>query len=217
MNRTFRYVHSAIACVICILGITAFCGCTSMSPMTLESQSGALQLTSKSVGLFTLRTSNQYKPSYQPDVKSIEVTPQATGKAVKFKVAKPHSQEKERFLEYLISVDLPPDTYTLGDVAGQSPQFLTIGSFRFPVGASFELPPNAVVYLGHVNMVNRKRKEGEARSGSIVPLIDQAVSGYSDGTFDVSIWDKSETDIPLFEQTYPELEQYVIVKSIMKR
>lgn len=89
--------------------------------------------------------SNQYKPTYQPDVKSIEVIPQRMGKAVKFKVAKPHSQEKDRFFEYLISVDVPSGLHRVGNVAGQSHSFLFIGSFQFPVGASFELPPNAVV------------------------------------------------------------------------
>jgi len=203
--------------VLSIVSIASFCGCAGMNPMALESEPGTLELTSKSVGLFTLMTSNQYKPNYEPDVKSIEVISQGTGEAARYRVTKPHSQEKEHCFEYLISVDLPPGTYTVGDVAGLSPEFLTIGSFRFPVGASFELPPNAVVYLGHVDMVNRKLNEGEQRSGSIFPLIDQGVSGYADGTFDVSISDKSNADIPLFEQTYPELEKHIITKCIMKR
>lgn len=217
MNKTFRYVHLSIVCVVCISSITSFCGCASMNPMALETKSGALQLTSKSAGLFTLRTSNQYKPSYQPDVKSIEVISQETDKAVNFKVAKPYSQEKDRFFEYLISVELSPGIYRVGNIAGVSPNFLTIGSFKFPVGASFELSPNAVVYLGHINMVNRKRNEGEKQSGSILPLIDQAASGYADGTFDISISDRSDIDIPLFEQTYPEVEKHIITKNIMKR
>ncbi|MHC4647357.1 MAG: hypothetical protein ACYTBJ_17840 [Planctomycetota bacterium] len=185
--------------------------------MALEAQSGDLQLASKAVGLFTLRTSNQYKPSHEPDVKWIEVTPQGTGKPVTFNVGKPNSQEKNHFFEYLISVDIPPGICTLGNVAGNSPGFLTIGSFRFPIGASFLLPPKTVAYLGHLNMVNRKRNEGERRSGSMFPLLDQAASGYSDGTFDTSISDRSAIDIPLFKQTYPELEKYIIMKSIMKR
>ena len=217
MNITFRQVHPPIVSVICIFSLASYCGCTSMSPMTLESQSGTLQLTSKSVGLFTLRTSNQYKPTYQPDVKSIEVIPQGMGKAVKFKVAKPHRQEKNRFFEYLISVDVPSGLHRVGNVAGQSRSFLFIGSFQFPVGASFELPPNAVVYLGHINMVNRKRNEGEKRSGSIIPLVDQAATGYADGTFDISILDRSDIDMPLFEQTYPQLGKHIIMKNIMKR
>lgn len=217
MNKTFRYVHLSIVCVVCIFSITSFCGCTSVNPMALETKSGALQLTSKSAGLFTLRTSNQYKPGYQPSVNFIEVIPQGNGKAVTFRVSKPHRHEKNQFFEYLISVDLPPGTYKVGYVAGQSNKFLIYGSFRFSIEASFELPPNAVVYLGHVNMVNRKGNKGEKKSGSIFPLIDQAASGYSGGTFDISISDRSDTDILLFEKTYPQLGKYIIMKSIMKK
>lgn len=217
MNKTFRYVHLSIVCIVCIFSITSFCGCASMNPMALETKSGALQLTSKSIGLFTLRTSNQYKPSYQPSVNSIEVIPQGNGKAVTFRVSKPHRHGKNQFFEYLISVDLPPGTYKVGYVAGQSNKIFVIGSFRFSVDASFNLSPDTVVYLGHVNMVNRKRKEGERRSGSVFPLIDQAASGYSGGTFDISVSDRSDTDILLFEQTYPQLGKYIIMKSIMKR
>lgn len=217
MKRTFRDVHPAIICVICIFGTTLFGGCTSMTPMALESKSGTLQLTSKSVGLFTLRTSNQYKPSYQPDVTSIEVAPQGTSKAVKFKVAKPHRQERDRFFEYLISVDMPSGIYRVGYVAGVSTNFLIMGSFKFFVGASLELSPNTVAYLGHIDMVNRKKKSGEYSSGGMHPLIGQAASGFADGTFDVSISDRSTTDIPLFEQTYPELKKHIIMKNIMKR
>jgi hypothetical protein len=217
MNKTVRHFPLTIVYVVCFFSIISFCGCATMNPMALETETGALELTLKSAGLFTLRTSNQFKPPYQPDVKSIEMIPQESDKAVKFKVAKPHNQEKNLFFEYLISVDLSPGIYRIGNITGLSPNFLTIGSFNFPVGASFELSPNAVVYLGHINMVNRKRKEGEKRSGSIIPLIDQAASGYGGGTFDVLISDRSDIDIPIFEQTYPELEQHIIMKNIMKK
>lgn len=215
MNKVFRYVHPVIFCLICIFGVTAISGC--MSPMALKPKSKTLDLTTNSVGLFTLRTSNQYKPSFQPGVQWFEVISQETGKAVNFEVYLPHRKEKKRFFEYLISVDLPPGTYTLGDVVGQSLSFPFVANFQFPVKANFDLPPNAVVYLGHVNMVNRKRNKGEPRSGPGIPLIDQAASGYPDSTFDISISDKSDSDIPLFKQTYPVLQNYSVTKAIMKR
>jgi len=68
-----------------------------------------------------------------------------------------------------------------------------------------------------VDMVNRKRNEGEPRSGSVIPFIDQAVAGYSGGTFDITVTDKSATDIPLFIQTYPCLRGLQIGTAVMQR
>ncbi len=216
MNKTLRSVRLFIIGLVCLLGITSFCGCSMGKPMALETKSGALELESESVGLFTLRTSNQYKPGFQPAVMSIEAVSDETDKKVVFRAAKHHSHEKKRFYEYLVSVDLSPGIYRVGKIAGSSTSFLFHGSFAFPVGASFELPPDSVVYLGHINMVNRKRNKGEKRSGSIFPLVDQGVSGYGDGTFDITISDRSDTDIQLFEQAYPELAKHIVMKNIMK-
>lgn len=118
-------------------------------------------------------------------------------------------------MEYLVSVDLAPGTYTIGNVSGLSTGILTYGSFCYPVGATFEMPPDSVIYLGHVNMVNRKLQNGEKRSGSIFPLIDQAASGYSGGSFDITATDRSGTDIPLFEEKYPQLGDYIITPNVM--
>jgi hypothetical protein len=217
MNRTFRSIHQAATCIICILYMTSFLGCTKIYPMALEQKPEKLDLSTKSLGLFTLKTSNQYKPSYEPDVEFITITSKENKEDVIFQVKKPHKKESKNFLEYLISIDLAPGTYTIGNISGHSNNILTIGAFVFPADADFELPPDSVVYLGHLYMVNRKRNEGEKRSGSIFPLVDQAASGYGGGTFDITIIDRSEEDVPLFEQTYPELEKYIINNSIMTR
>src|SRR6266568_2596132 len=49
----------------------------------------------------------------------------------------------------------------------------------------FEVKPAQVVYLGRVEAVRRERKDdGELRAGFVIPLIGQAVAGYSGGTFE---------------------------------
>ena len=47
------------------------------------------------------------------------------------------------------------------------------GHFEFPVKGRFELT-DGITYLGHVKMVNRQRKQGEERSGGVLPLIDRS-------------------------------------------
>ena len=63
-------------------------------------------------------------------------------------------------------------------------------------------------------MVNRKRKDGEPRSGGLIPLIDQAVTGYSTGTFDIKISDRYNEDLKVFKESYPFVENYEVKKNL---
>lgn len=199
----------------CAFFIMSLCGCSSVKPMALESKEG-IQLPAKSIGLFTLRTSNQLKPDYEPSVSSIEIKPQ-TGKSIYFAPGKPHEQQKDGYLEYLVSVDLAPGVYSIGSIAGVSTGILIYGTFRFPIDATFELPPESIVYLGHIDMVNRKLQEGEKRAGSIFPLVDQAATGFSGGSFDITISERGGQDIPLFEKMYPALGNYIVAPNLMEK
>jgi hypothetical protein len=62
-----------------------------------------------------------------------------------------------------------------------------------------------------------ERKEGEKRSGLVLPLLDQAVCGFSGGTFDITVTDRSATDIPYFLRAYPALTGMTIGKAIMQK
>ena len=101
--------------------------------------------------------------------------------------------------------------------AGGTEEHLLLWHFNFPLNTEFELPPGSVVYLGHIVMTNRERKQGEERSGDVVPLVDQAVSGYSGGTMDITITDRSAEDIPKFIEKYPCLKGMTIKTAIMTK
>jgi hypothetical protein len=90
------------------------------------------------------------------------------------------------------------------------------GNFSWPLGGRFELARNSVTYIGHIEMINRPRRDGEKRSGGLFPLIDQAASGFYGGTFDVKVTDRSHVDIPSFIERYPELRGVDIKKSILQ-
>jgi hypothetical protein len=215
MNKKYQYVQPAVICLLSFLG-SMILGCGGGArPMALGPKAPPLQLAAKPVGLFVIRTSNQYKPGFQPNVTVIGIKAQGTGENIAFLTGKPFKQEKDSFNEYLVSIDLPPGKYTIENVAGNSTNILIMASFGFPIGASFELTPDTVMYLGRITMTNRKRIGDEPRSGSIFPLVDQGVAGYGDGTFDVSIEDESGTDIQYFEQTYPEIKEHLVSKNIM--
>ncbi len=51
----------------------------------------------------------------------------------------------------------------------------------------------------------------------MIPLVDQAVAGYSGGTFDVVITDRRDDDMSFFLQEYPFLKEISIETKIMQR
>lgn len=195
--------------VVFALGVV---GCAR--PMALSR--AALSLEDKPIAIFTLRTSNQFVPIYRPEVLTVELVPMGSKRGPKFKVKRPFRQSKKEFYEYLISVDSKPGTYTIGRVFGRSMfpnnEFFALiyGVFKFPLNLQFDLEPNSIVYLGHVSMTNRKRAKGERRSGLVVPLVDQAVSGFAGGTFDISVSDRYDLDVADFVKAYPALLNFEI-------
>jgi hypothetical protein len=201
--------------ILGLLAATMLAGCGTPG-MALDRKKGAPDTTLKSIALYTLRTVNQYKPSWQPEVKTIAIRGEAKGDQQRFKAPKAHAAPKHEYYEYLISVDLAPGSYVLADVVGRCTVFWASGRSGFPVDARFSLAPRSVTYLGHVEMINRERKEGERRSGGVFPLIDQSVSGFSGGTFDIKLSDRSETDLPAFRQTYPSLQSVPIDTNLLQ-
>jgi hypothetical protein len=189
-------------------------GC--MAPMALKKNSTETLALKKPIALFALRTKNVLKPGYQAELKSVEAV-SVSGKSNKFGPDKAYKEQEKEYNEYLISIELEPGDYTLRDVGGVASSFLITGGFVFPVNGKFTLAPGTVTYIGHVTMVNRQKKDGEPRSGSLFPLIDQSMTGYSDGTTDVIIEDQSESDLAAFVKEYPSLRGVTIAKKVMTK
>ena len=84
----------------------------------------------------------------------------------------------------------------------------------YAVNADFNVPPQAVVYLGHLDIVNKERidKDDQA-SGFAIPLIDQAVAGFSGGTLGVALSDHYERDIGMFRAEYPVTMNVPVVRA----
>lgn len=191
----------------------ALSACTSR--MALKEGGSLPGLEGKALGVFTLRTANVYSPRFQPRVLSVEIDNRDRVRA--FNVGRAFQKDEDGY-EYLVSVLLEPGTHTLMDVSGESVQFpLFSAKFRFPVHGMFQLPAGKVTYVGRVEMVNRKRRADEPPSGPVTPPADQAAAGYLDGTFDITLSDRSEVDIPLFLQQYPYLNGIPIHTSVMRR
>ncbi|MEE8575481.1 MAG: hypothetical protein V3T30_08720 [Thermodesulfobacteriota bacterium] len=190
-------------------------GCVNTQKMAINKKTKVLDLSEESIALMTLRMSNQVAPSHQPIVSTIivcNITDVSIERCEKkrsifFKTDKPDKKYKKVYNEQLVSMRLAPGTYKIFlmyGLSGGSP--LIRGNFFVQIRSHFEIKSNEIVYLGQIDAVLRKRvNKDEERGGPIIPLLDQAVSGFYKGTFDVSIIDNYATDINSFKKKHPLL------------
>lgn len=208
-NQRKINVKTFLLLILFVLGS----GCaTTQMPFTKDSSN--VNIEKDGIAIMTLKISNQLAPSYQPNVRVIEVTDLEHNNNNSFKVDETCSNMHNQFNEYLISFQLSEGKYKVGRVLGGCGFFPVSGHFEFPIEAEFEISSNQITYIGYVEMVNRKKMDGETRSGGIFPLIDQAVTGFSGGTFDIVISDRSDEDIKKFKESYPFIENHEIKKDI---
>jgi hypothetical protein len=204
-----RFYHLAMLCTaVFMLG-----GCATMKPSALNSETTAIDVSKESIALLTVKIANDYKTSYQPDIKYVFVWSDSKKDREKISFSVDETQKKlgDSFNEYLISFQLPAGKYKLRELFAQSGIFPTIGSFLVPLYSSFSIEPQKIIYLGHIEATIIERTNDELlRAGPVMPFIDQAVTGASGGTFVVKITDLYEKDIALFQQKYPYLAQHQV-------
>lgn len=184
--------------------------------MAFSSRKEPSPLPGKGVVLFTLRAENRFKPAYQPKVMWVEAAG-ASQKSSRFWVGDPYVKEESKIKEYLVSIDLAPGHYTLKNILGVSQTLLISGRFKYPAEVPFDVKDGSISYIGHIQMVNRQRQEGERASGKPLPLIDQRVTGYSTGTMDVTVSDRADADLAAFARAYPQLRIDGVERAISKR
>ncbi|MFY9330046.1 MAG: hypothetical protein WAO76_18815, partial [Georgfuchsia sp.] len=92
---------------------------------------------------------------------------------------------------YVYRFMVPEGTTEITGITGLAKAFPVVGKFYVPLKMQVPVGKPAVLYLGRVEAVLRPREDNEYRAGGVIPLIDQAVTGMSSGTFDIQLEDKS--------------------------
>ena len=195
-------------------------GCATMKPMALSKEVQAIPLDGQqSLALASVKVANVYKTGYQPHVKDVRVKtagPESTELA--FTVVAPYrasADEASQFEEILVSMALAPGEYEMTGVRVAAGSFLMPGNGMVPVNATFRVPAGKVVYLGRIEAVRRERNGDEPRAGPVIPLIDQSVTWFSGGTFDVKLFDGYDHDLPLMKAEYPALQSVAVEKAFL--
>jgi hypothetical protein len=194
-----------------------FSGCAANMALTKGQEQ--VDLSEKSIALASIRISNQNKPGYQPSLLYaffFANSSDAEKTHVDLKID-PFKSEKDQYNEYLMSFTLKPGKYNFSQIWGNYKIPMLMNAMcAVPLNTQIEIKPNSVVYLGHIDATIRERKNDvEERAGSVIPLLDQALAGFSSGTFDVVIKDKFEEDIKAYTAEYPALNKVKVEKAIM--
>jgi hypothetical protein len=211
----FMFKKSSATGLIFLLFVgILFSSCASSKNMTIGKETEALDTSQKSIGIITAKTSNQISTNYEPNIQYALLL--SGEKEYLFGVETVYDSIQTDTGEFIISFQLPAGKYKLQKLYGISGIFPIIGNFQIPLNSEFNLEQNQIAYLGRVEAVNRERNsDDELRAGSIFPLIDQQVTGFAKGTFDVKIYDNYEEDIALIKENYPFIANYTIRKSVL--
>lgn len=202
MTRTLRKTW--------LIGLLLLTGCATVNKPAFNKDTASIDISEESVVLLSVNMKNSHKPRYQPNSSIIfEVQrPGAKDKSERFNLIVP----KEDFevlpdgsTEALVRATLRPGDWEIVEMSGTTTYFPVIGNFLLPLDSSITVPAQSVVYLGRLEARIRKREDGEFRAGGALPLIDQAVSGYSNGTFDVTVVNDLDRITSDLKSEYPAL------------
>ncbi len=109
----------------------------------------------------------------------------------------------------------PPGDYVQVGFTGLASGFPFHGGCTAPLLAPLPHEGGGIVYLGHVAATVRKRQGNEFRAGPVIPLLDQAATGISGGTFDITVEDRWQQDEAEFCNRFPALRQIEVRKNIL--
>lgn len=209
-----RFLAVGVAAVAVLVG-----GCMTGRPMAFAPGAPPVALgPQEGLALGTLRVGNVFKPGCQPHAKSLLVRAAAEGEATtRFETTPIRSSaaENDQYEEFLVTLPLAPGGYQLVDVFVRANCGIVFGNGAIPVNAPFRVEAGKALYVGRIEAVRRERKGDEPRAGSVIPLIDQAVTGFSGGTFDVRIVDAFDRDVPVLKATHAPLAGTEIQKALL--
>ena len=194
-------------------------GCANVNQMAIKKETKTIDTGVKSILLMTINLSRPENSRYSPHplvVRFEKTNLKGELEKVVFQTdSEAGKTESDLSNKYFMRMALEPGEYKLHTIFGNANAFPFNGFFDVPLLMKITVPSNSIIYLGSVNALLRPRKENEFRAGSVVPLIDQAVTGVSSGTFDVVITDVSVEDISQFQSRFPALSGQDIKTAIL--
>lgn len=197
-------------------------GCATPTKMWTGQGVGVQPMPKEPVYLMTATFKNNYHPSYQPKLLVAHIEePNAANKSQRLNfvmdaVAKDEQDTREYGNRYFLRLPIPQKDYVLKGFSGFSGVFPVRGMFFAPMDSALKPHAPGYYYLGHISAVVRERQGDELRAGPVIPLLDQAVTGFSGGTFDIDVSDRLDQDLPLLISKFPALKDAQIQKELLQ-
>lgn len=214
MNNRF------LLCVVLLLAAIVS-GCATRSKMAFEADDERWTEASKPVFLMTATLKNAYRTSFQPKLIVVHVEKPGAKDAsdrLNFTLddkAKNESDSAEVGSTYYLRLQLDPGRYEIRGLTSLGRTFPINGFFFAPLHAPLDVSSPGVFYLGHVSATVRERQGNEFKAGPSLPLLDQAIAGASNGTFDIEISDRLSSEEAVFKSRFPALKDVEIKKAIL--
>ena len=117
--------------------------------------------------------------------------------------------------DYLLRMAIPPGKYRVMAITGSGNLAIFPGMFQIPLQIDVDVAPGTVSYWGRIEGKTRERVGDEFRAGPVIPLIDQAATGWSGSTWDVVVRDACESDLQRFRASFPALKSVSVKKEIL--
>jgi len=203
-------LHRTRILFVALIFLTFLSGCATVHEMAVDGKAERLDLQGKGMVLLSMEVFNQVHADYQPRLVVINLeTPGAEDKAHRhnFKVDEEGMVAGASGRHYLARMALAPGRYLLVGAPCLYHSLFIVSSCYLPILGEIDVVPNTVLYLGRVSGVIRQRKGEEFRAGPVIPLVDQAVTGFAQGTFDVTISDHQDEDIAEYRRYFPALAE----------
>ena len=208
-----------VRAILMVLSLFSLTACAAKMPLSPD-QPIAIK-PNESLAVFTMTLRNDFKNYLlTPQLISVEASAINGGKTYNFTFGEPEQRVSERELKMMGSFALPPGEYEITTFAGQTDVGFALlpvrGRFEPPFKKYFRMGAGEAVYLGHVmaRLVERTSDDQE-RAGSVFPLLDQATTGMSSGTFKFEIVDKYSEDVSYIKTRFPSVGTREFAKRLM--
>jgi hypothetical protein len=119
----------------------------------------------------------------------------------------PYKRDNQGKSYYVVGLSLPVGSYKITNISGKAGNILIGGNMSF----NLEIPLRISnvgqhYYLGNISIQNVSTENNQLqRSGGRLPLIDQAISGYGNGTLNFILRDKIIDDVPIIKGLFPSV------------
>lgn len=188
--------------------------------MPLQENGAMPSLAQRSVLVMRVKMRNENHKTQQPKMTYAYATEKLQGgKGIKTAFWDPTllHEADEGGKEYFVSLDVEPGTVRLDALHfWRFIPLLLSAKAELPLRCEVDVPASKVVYLGSLDsVIVPKTGTDQTAAGGPFPLVDQAVAGFSNGTWQYSVADDYDAAVPELKAKYPFLSDVEIEKGIL--